>query len=69
MAGDNILLEMSVEKTRLVRELMIKVLGHEPSNDEKKDFTIMHNLYESLIYYKGELIGTLQFQTVDNSAI
>jgi hypothetical protein len=69
MSDDNILSEMAAEKNRLVRELMISIIGHEPSANEKKEFTIVHNLYESKIYHKGRYVGTVQYQAFDHSAI
>jgi hypothetical protein len=60
MSEKNILLKMSLEKNRMVKEMIEKFLGHEPSSEERKAFKIMQSLGESTIYYQGVVIGTVQ---------
>ena len=68
MIHDNVLVEMSEAKNKLVHDFIENFLGHEPSNEERKEFTIMHGLNESQIYYQGSLIGNLNYEISDNSA-
>ncbi|HWI90295.1 MAG TPA: hypothetical protein VNT20_03425 [Flavisolibacter sp.] len=65
MSEKNVLLKMTMEKARLINELITKFLGHEPTKEEKKQFHIMNRLGESIIYFKGELLGTVKYQTDD----
>jgi hypothetical protein len=53
MAEDNILLLMSIYKNELIREFMHDFLGHPPSPLERKQFTIVHSLHETNIYFMG----------------
>lgn len=62
MPEKNILLKMTIQKTRMINELITKFLGHEPSGEEKKQFQIMNRLGESIIYYKDCLIGTVKYE-------
>ena len=62
MSDKNVLLKMTVEKTRMINELIAKFLGHEPTEAERKEFKIMHQLGESIIYYQGELVGTVRYK-------
>ena len=68
MSEKNNLLKMTMEKNRLIQELISTFLGHAPNNEEKKQFNILNCLGESIIYYKGELIGSVKYQT-DEGAI
>lgn len=68
MTEKNVLLKMTMEKARMINELITKFLGHEPSRDEKKQFHIMSRLGESIIYHKGHLVGTVQYN-VDEGLI
>lgn len=68
MSEKNILVKMTMEKNRLVHELISTFLGHTPNVEEKKQFSILNSLGESIIYYKGELVGTIKYQT-DEGAI
>lgn len=68
MSEKNILLKMTMEKNRLIHELISTFLGHAPNKEEKKQFSILNSLGESIIYYKGELVGTIRYQT-DEGAI
>lgn len=65
MSEKNVLLKMTMEKARLINELITKFLGHEPSKEEKKQFNIMNRLGESIIYFKGDLVGTVKYKTDD----
>jgi len=61
MSEKNILMKMSIEKKKMIKEVITNFLGHEPSPEEKKQFNIMHSLGESNIYYKGVLIGHVAY--------
>lgn len=61
MPHKNVLMKMTMEKNRMINELIKKFLGHEPNAEEKKQFNIMNRLGESIIYYKGELVGTVKY--------
>jgi hypothetical protein len=63
MSEKNVLLKMTMEKNRMINELITKFLGHEPSKEEKKEFKIMNRLGESIIYFKGELVGHVKYET------
>lgn len=63
MTKSNILLEMTMEKNRKIREVISIFLGHEPSLEEKKLFNIMHSLGESNIYFRGKFIGRINYPT------
>ncbi|MFL5773645.1 MAG: hypothetical protein ACJ75F_10835 [Flavisolibacter sp.] len=63
MSEKNILLKMTLEKNRMIKEVISNFLGHEPTGEEKKEFKVMHGLGESNIYFKGELIGHVSFQS------
>jgi hypothetical protein len=65
MSEKNVLLKMTIEKARMINELITKFLGHEPSREEKKQFHIMNRLGESIIYFKGDLVGTVKYNTDD----
>jgi len=69
MTEKNVLLKMTMEKARMINELITKFLGHEPSRDEKKQFHIMSRLGESIIYYKGRLVGTVEYNVDDGLVI
>jgi hypothetical protein len=62
MSEKNVLLKMTIEKARLINELITQFLGHEPSAEEKKQFHIMNRLGESIVYYRGDLIGTVKYE-------
>jgi hypothetical protein len=62
---DNILIRLTSEKTKWVREFLRDFLGHEPSSEERKLFTIMHGLSESRVYYKGRLVANVEFEVSD----
>ena len=67
MSEKNVLLKMTMEKARLINELITSFLGHEPTMEEKKQFHIMNRLGESIIYYKGDLVGTVRYESHDGS--
>jgi hypothetical protein len=62
---ENVLLKMTIEKARLINEVITKFLGHEPSSEEKKKFNIMNRLGESIIYLNGDYIGTVKYKADD----
>ena len=63
MSEKNVLLKMTMEKNRMINELITQFLGHEPSKEEKREFKIMNRLGESIIYFKGELVGNVKYET------
>jgi hypothetical protein len=63
--SENVLLKMTIEKARLINEMIIKFLGHEPSKEERKKFNIMNRLGESIIYFNGDFIGTVKYEADD----
>jgi len=65
MSEKNVLLKMTMEKARMINELITKFLGHEPTKEEKKQFHIMNHLGESVIYHQGSLVGTVKYQVDD----
>lgn len=65
MSEKNVLLKMTIEKARMINEMITKFLGHEPTKEEKKNFYVMNRLGESIIYYKGNLVGSVQYKTDD----
>jgi len=67
MNEDHILIRMAAEKNEKVRAFVLDFLGHEPQKEEKKQFTFVHTLGESKVYYKGRLVETLHYNTVDNT--
>ena len=46
----------------MINDLIAKFLGHEPTEAERKEFRIMNQLGESVIYYQGELVGTVRYK-------
>lgn len=62
MTEKNVLLKMTIEKARMINELITKFLGHTPSKEEKKQFNVMNRLGESIIYYKGDLVGSVVYE-------
>jgi hypothetical protein len=69
MNEDHILIKMAAEKNQKVRAFIVHFLGHEPRQEEKKEFTFIHTLGQSKVYYKGELVETLFYNTTDNTVI
>lgn len=65
MSEKNVLLRMTLEKLQLIHQLITEFLGHDPSTEEKKDFKIMHQLGQSLVYYQGKLIGFVKNEPVE----
>lgn len=63
--SENVLLKMTIEKTRLINEMITNFLGHEPSKEERKQFNIMNRLGESIIYFNGDLVGTVKYEADD----
>lgn len=63
--SENVLLKMTIEKARLINEMITKFLGHTPSKEERKQFNIMNRLGESLIYFNGDFIGTVKYEADD----
>jgi hypothetical protein len=69
MSDANILLQMTLERTRLIEERIVQFLGHVPSWKVRKTFRILNRLGESTIYYEKQLVGTVYFQPVDDPII
>lgn len=69
MSEKNVLLLMTIEKNRMISELITSFLGHEPSSQEKKQFRIMNNLGESIVYHNGSVIGTVRYNAEDDNII
>lgn len=69
MSEKNVLLKMTIEKAKMINELITKFLGHEPTKEEKKNFYVMNRLGESIIYYKGDLVGRVEYKTDDGVII
>lgn len=67
MNEDHILIKMAAEKNEKVRAFILSFLGHEPLREEKKEFTFVHTLGQSKVYYKGDLVETLYYNTNDNT--
>ncbi|MGZ3839597.1 MAG: hypothetical protein ACXVMS_10510 [Flavisolibacter sp.] len=65
MSEANVLLQMTIKKSRLIEDVIVRFLGHIPSWKERKTFRIMNQLHESSIYFKGELIGTVICDAVE----
>jgi hypothetical protein len=66
MSEKNILAKMTLEKNRLVNEVIFRFLGHTPSKEERRTFKVTHRLGESSIYHKGKFIGTVHFHSKDD---
>jgi hypothetical protein len=66
MTADNILDELSNERSRMIKQFMANFLGHEPTREEKRHFVCMHSLTETSIYYKGKLLGKLEYSGFDS---
>lgn len=66
MSRDNILLKITEEKNRLINEVITNFLGHAPGKEDKKQFNIINQLGESIIYYRGELICSIKYKTVED---
>jgi len=63
--SENVLLKMTIEKARLINEMIANFLGHQPTEEEKRQFNIMNRLGESIIYFNGDLIGTVKYKADD----
>lgn len=69
MSEKNVLMKMTIEKNSKINEMIVSFLGHKPVEAEKKKFKIMTQLDESLIYYKGELVGVVKHKGDDGLVI
>jgi len=69
MSEKNVLLKMTMEKARMINEVITKFLGHEPTREEKKQFNIMNRLGESIIYHNGYLVDTVRYELDDGLII
>lgn len=69
MSDANILMKMTIEKTRLIEELIVQFLGYKPTWKERRAFIIMNKLGESSIYFKGKHIGTVTYEPVEEAII
>lgn len=67
MTRDNILMKITLEKNRMINEVITNFLGHKPTKEDKKQFNIINQLGESIIYYKGELICSIRYQAVEDN--
>ena len=65
---DHILMKLTAEKNRRISEFIKGFLGHTPSPEEKKQFTLVHSLGESRIYFRGRLVAHLKYDIHDPSA-
>ncbi len=63
---DNILLKITEEKNRMIDEVITNFLGHKPTQEEKKQFNIINQLGESIIYFKGDLLCSIRYETVED---
>jgi hypothetical protein len=66
MSEEHILMKMTAEKNKRLKEFVIRFIGHEPSKEERKEFTFIHTLGESKIYYKRKLVEVLKYDTTDS---
>ena len=66
--SENILLKMTEEKNRLISQTILKFLGHQPTREERKQFTFMHALGKSYIYHMGKLVEVVNYETEDEMA-
>ena len=66
MSRDNILSKITEEKNRMINEVITNFLGHAPNKEDKKQFNIINQLGESIVYYKGELICSIKVKTVED---
>ena len=66
MSRDNILLKITEEKNRMINEVITNFLGHPPGKEDKKQFNIINQLGESIIYYRGELICSIRYKTIED---
>ena len=69
MSDANVLLQMTLERTRLLEEWIVQLLGHVPSWNERKAFRILNRLGESTIYHKKQLVGTVYYQPMQELVI
>ncbi len=69
MSDSNILMKMTMEKSRLIEEMIIQFLGYKPSWKERKAFSILNKLDESSVYYKGKYVGTVKYQPAEETVI
>jgi hypothetical protein len=67
MSKDNVLLKITEEKNRMINEVIVNFLGHVPDKQERKQFNIINQLGESIIYYKGDLIGSIRYAPVQDN--
>jgi len=66
MSEINVLMLMTLEKTRRIEEVITNFLGHKPSWQERKAFSILNKLDESSIYHKGEHLATVTCANIDD---
>jgi hypothetical protein len=60
---------MTIEKSRLIEEMIIQFLGYKPNWKERKTFSIMNKLGESSVYHKGIYVGTVRYQPIEETVI
>lgn len=66
MSGENILSKITEEKNKMINEVITNFLGHKPGKEDKKQFKIINQLGESIIYYRGELLCSIRYRTVQD---
>ena len=69
MLDHNILVQMALEKRKRVLRFMTQYLGHTPSPEERKKFTLMHSMKESKVCFEGRVIGHLMYETSSYSRV
>ena len=67
MSDANILMNMAVEKNRLIEEQIALFLGYLPHWKERRAFNFMHKLGESEIYHKGKHVATVRYSTPEEA--
>jgi hypothetical protein len=67
--SDNILATITAIKNGQINDFIRDFLGHTPTNEERKEFTIMRYLRQSIIYYQGKLIGYVEAQIDDSVSL
>ncbi len=67
MAGDPMTYCLKNKKQKIISDFITQFIGHEPSKEEKKRFTITHQLNETRIYCKGILIARMRYYLKDET--
>jgi hypothetical protein len=69
MSDANILMKMTIEKARLIEEMIVQFLGYKPTWRERKTFSVMNKLGESSVYHRGKYIGTVRYDPIEETII